>query len=209
MEVSRKFSIPRGLSTLLAVPFFILGPLTVGVTIKTWMVAGVMTELISILTLALMIWCVVILIRTDLNTPLDEPIRFNRARQKIYVYRFKPRWTAPWRRWPIEFSIYDWPQVRAELWSSGSGVYYRCGTILSVVDTGTGEVIDRFPMNRDTLSEEPWLYIHTYMEKGPSALPPFDTPRDPNELVWYSPFRRWAPKVKWPEAIDRESTTAP
>ncbi|PVZ13958.1 hypothetical protein F470_02701 [Pseudomonas sp. URIL14HWK12:I10] len=81
--------------------------------------------------------------------------------------------------------------------------------MLAIVKPGTNEVIDRFPLIYNTLSEDPWLYVHTYMEKGPDALPPFDTPRDPNELVWYSPFRRWAPKVKWPEDIDHESTTAP
>lgn len=147
--------------------------------------------------------------RLDFSAPRNEPIRFNRARQKIYAYNFKPCGWNPWCPWPIEIMIYEWSQVRAELWSRGSGTNHRCGTMLSIVKPGTNEVIDRFPLNYDTLSEDPWLYIHTYMEKGPDALPPFDTPRDPNELVWYSPFRRWAPKVKWPEDIDRESTTAP
>ncbi|WP_329611007.1 DUF6708 domain-containing protein [Pseudomonas sp. KNUC1026] len=147
--------------------------------------------------------------RTDVGTPRNEPIRFNRARQKIYAYNLKPRLWNPWHSWPIEIAVYDWSQVRAELWSCGSGSHRKCGTMLSIVKPGTNEVIDRFSLNYETLSEAPWLYIHTYMEQGPETLPPFDTPRDPNELVWYSPFRRWAPKVQWPDEIDRESTTAP
>ncbi|UFH49889.1 DUF6708 domain-containing protein [Pseudomonas sp. KNUC1026] len=120
---------------------------------------------------ALIIALSIPLLRIDLSTPLNEPIRFNRARQKIYAYNFKPHWTAPFSPWPIETAVYDWSQVRAEFFYYSSGSNHQYGITLSIVKPGTNEVIDRFRMTYNNASEDPWLYIHTYMEKGPEALP--------------------------------------
>ncbi|UFH49442.1 DUF6708 domain-containing protein [Pseudomonas sp. KNUC1026] len=209
LEIRRSSLSIRGLAALFGFLFLLLVPVLIYLLVNGWATIGISSKASAILMLPIILWIAVIALRIDLETPLNEPIRFNYARQKLYAYNFKFCHWAAWRPWPIRIVIYDWPQVRAELWSTGSGTRNRCGIMLSIVKLGTNRVIDRFPLNYNNASEDPWLYIHTYMEKGPDALPPFDTPRDPNELVWYSPFRRWAPKVKWPEDIDRESTTAP
>ncbi|PVZ13957.1 hypothetical protein SAMN05660463_01547 [Pseudomonas sp. URIL14HWK12:I9] len=209
IEISRMSLFCRGWLTLCTAPVLILMPLLIYDLIVEWRIFEQEEGLFFFLVIPLIVFLSIPLLRVDLRTPLNEPIRFNRARQKIYAYNFKPRWLPLFSPWPIDIAVYDWSQVRAEFFCYSAGSNYQYGITLSIVKPGTNEVIDRFRMTYNNASEDPWLYVHTYMEKGPDALPPFDTPRDPNELVWYSPFRRWAPKVKWPDDIDLESTTAP
>ena len=146
--------------------------------------------------------------------PRDEPLRFNRARRKVYAYNFKYRWWNPFERWRVMPVAYDWSQIRAELWSqqgaTASGVYMsKGGVMLSVVEPGTNRVIDRFYLRTSGAAEYVWAYVCTYMQQGPQALPPSKyPPPDPNAAPLYNLALLLAPKVKWPAAMDAESRSA-
>lgn len=155
------------------------------------------------------VWSAAIALRTEKSTPRDNPIRFNRARQIIYAYNTRFDLALPWRPTVLTIAIYDWAQVRAECFVTNERIFSGEGIMLSIVKPGTNEVIDRFALQYGSQNENLWNYICTYMQHGPSALPPFTTPRDPNKVAPYSLFHRLAQKVKWPSDIDRESTTAP
>ncbi|WP_408980906.1 DUF6708 domain-containing protein [Pseudomonas sp. B21-009] len=155
--------------------------------------------------------------RMEVEAPRDEPIRFNRLRRKVYVYRFHHNGRRPFSRtaWGVRAEVYDWDDLRAE----GCSVYGPMGagglieTIsLAVVEPGTNKVIDRFHFAHGIQQGEMyWALAQLFMQQGPQALPAF--PRPPrdwnNEKVTFNLARRLAPKVKWPEDIDLESRTAP
>ena len=160
------------------------------------------------------IWQTTLFFRLVFLTPRDEPIRFNRARQKIYAYNFTFCWWNPFIPWPVKTVSYEWRDVRAERWKKqgvthqGSHVV-KVGIMLSIVKPGTNTVIDRFPLTNLVGEESVWAYICTYMQHGLSAVPPVPLNRDHNDLLWCQFAMRLAPEVKWPEAIDHESRTAP
>lgn len=159
------------------------------------------------------VWSVFYFIRTEVSIPSDEPIRFNRSRQRIYAYNFKYRWWNPFERWYVLPVAYDWSQVRAERWkkrgtTAQGAVIFKWGVVLSIVEPGTNKVIDRFPLSTMGADEFAWAYVCTYMQQGPSVLPPPGPPRDHNDVPWYNLALRLAPKVKWPADMDLESRTA-
>ena len=153
--------------------------------------------------------------RMETAAPRDEPIRFNRDRQKVYIYRFHHDISNFFTRggWHSRVEVYDWDNLRAEVCSiygpMGSGGLIEAVTI-AVVEPGTTEVIDRFHFAHGGLEGEMyWALAQLYMQQGPQALPKFDRPpRDwNNEKVIFNLARRLAPKVEWPEAMDLESRT--
>ena len=154
-------------------------------------------------------------IRLDVAPPCDLPLRFNRARRKIYAYEIKVVWWNPFARWPVRAIEYNWDDVRAEAWrqqglTSNGGYVAKWGVVLSVVKPGTNQVIDRIELRAKANGEGVWAYICTYMQKGPAALPPSEyDPVDWDNDPTLNPARLLAPKVKWPEAMDIESRTAP
>jgi hypothetical protein len=153
----------------------------------------------------------------DTAAPRDEPIRLNRARQKLYVYRFHYDGYRIFSRtaWFTKAEVYDWVDLRAEACSiygpMGSGGLIQTVTV-AVVKPGTNRVLDRFHFAHGGLEGEMyWAMAQIYMQQGPHALPKFDRPpRDwNNEKITFNLARYLAPKVKWPEAMDLESRTAP
>ena len=82
------------------------------------------------------IWSILIFWKLDVASPRDQPLRFNRARQRLYAYNFNFRWWNPFERWRVEPVAYDWSQVRAERWlkrgSTGNGVVIKGGVVLSI-----------------------------------------------------------------------------
>ncbi|WP_353744900.1 DUF6708 domain-containing protein [Pseudomonas sp. PGPPP1] len=163
------------------------------------------------------IWTGAYIWRMDVEAPRDEPIRFNRLRRKVYVYRFHRNGLRPFSRtaWGIRAEVYDWDDLRAEACSvygpMGSGGLIETVT-LAVVKPGTRQVIDRFHFAHEIQQGEMyWAMAQLFMQQGPHALPTF--PRPPrdwnNETVTFNLARRLAPKVRWPAEIDRESRTAP
>ncbi|MBF8719990.1 hypothetical protein IRZ56_00020 [Pseudomonas guariconensis] len=142
----------------------------------------------------------------SLCPPRDEPIRFNRAREKIYAYNFVYTWWNPFGKWDVQTVTYDWSDVRGERWAQGG---LKRGVMLSIVEPGTHNVIDRFSLTLMGADQYAWAYICAYMQGGPETLPPPNPPRDHNDVLWCEITKRLAPKVEWPAEIDRESRTAP
>ncbi|MFK0312455.1 DUF6708 domain-containing protein [Pseudomonas sp. NPDC090233] len=196
-------SLPMGILTL---------PLP-GTILDSYTDNDISSMIIGPIVLALCIWGIVITVRVDISPPRDEPIRFNRARQKIYAYNFKHRWWNPFEKWEVVPVSYDWSQVRAERWSQvgalNGGVIFKWGVMLSIVEPGTNNVIDRFRLSTMCADEYLWAYVCTYMQKGPSALPPPGPPKNHNDVLWCEFALRLAPKVTWPPEMDQESRTAP
>ncbi|WP_371263134.1 DUF6708 domain-containing protein [Pseudomonas sp. 250J] len=83
--------------------------------------------------------------------------------------------------------------------------------VIAVRKTGTNEIIDRLFFSHDLEDgKQYWEIIRLFMQQGPDALPTFvRPPRDWDNDFELTPIRRLAPRVQWPEAIDRESRTAP
>jgi len=159
------------------------------------------------------VWSLLLCMKFDVNPPRDQPLRFNRARQRLYAYNFNYRWWNPFERWRVEPVAYDWCQVRAERWlkrgaTPQGGLVIKGGVVLSIVKPGTNEVVDRFPLSTMGADEHAWAYICTYMQQGPDALPPPGPPKDHND-VGLNIALLLAPKVKWPADMDLESRTAP
>ena len=159
-------------------------------------------------------WSTLYFWKSDVAPPRDLPLRFNRARQRLYAYNFKYRWWNPFERWQVTPVAYDWSQVRAERWSrrhatAQGGIIFQWGVELSIVKPGTNEVIDRFPLTAMGADAHAWAYVCTFMQQGPEALPPPGPPWDHNDVLWCNIAMRLAPKVEWPADMDLESRTAP
>ena len=163
------------------------------------------------------LWAGMYFWKMDTEAPRDEPIRFNRARRKVYVYRFRHNGLKPFSRsaWGARAEVYDWDNLHAEACSiygaMGSGGSIQTVT-LAVLEPGTHKVVDRFHFAHDIQQGEMyWAMAQLFMQQGPQALPLF--PRPPrdwnNEKIRFNLARRLAPKVHWPEAIDLESRSAP
>ncbi|MFK1554706.1 DUF6708 domain-containing protein [Pseudomonas aeruginosa] len=213
LEVSRESMRRRGVLVLYSV-FLICVTMEFASRPPNWSGDDLSWMFIWPVAILLMTWICTFMFKLDVSPPRDLPIRFNRARQRIYAYNFKYRWWNPFERWRVVPVAYDWAQVRAERWkmrgaTPQGAIIFKWGVVLSIVKPGTNEVIDRFPLSTMGADEFAWAYICTYMQQGPSALPPAGPPRDHDDVPWYNLALRLAPKVKWPADMDRESRTAP
>ncbi|MFJ4155713.1 DUF6708 domain-containing protein [Pseudomonas sp. NPDC089752] len=199
--------------SFLSLPMTLLALPIPGMILDSYNESDIFFLFIGPITLFLCIWGIALALRVDISPPRDEPIRFNRARQKIYAYNFQHRWWNPFEKWEVVPVSYDWSQVRAERWSQvgalNGGVIFKWGVMLSIIEPGTNNVIDRFRLSTMCADENLWAYVCTYMQKGPSALPPLGPPKDHNDVLWCEFALRLAPKVAWPADMDQESRTAP
>ncbi|WP_312953980.1 DUF6708 domain-containing protein [Atlantibacter hermannii] len=137
-------------------------------------------------------------------TPRDQPIRLNRKRQKLYIFNYN-RSRLPWLNWPVSIKVYNWADVYGEIMFSGVGGdrgYHLYGAIC---EPGTYNVVDRFLLAKEWEEREQlnqiWSYLCIYM-KGESDLP---EPRFKGRPDFWRPRKA----DKWPENMERESTTAP
>ncbi|WPO98920.1 DUF6708 domain-containing protein [Pseudomonas sp. HR96] len=220
MELARATHRGRGVGAWLAIG---TSPLPVGaLAFWVYIVAsdGRSPEVADVLMLVSIIvvsWLLLYIWKMDVEAPVDEPIRFNRARSKIYVYRFRHNGLKPFNKyeWGVTTESYDWADLRAEFCSTygpmGTGGALRFVT-LAVLEPGSQRIRDRFVFAHGRQEGEMyWAMAQLYMQQGPEAVPKFDRPpRDWNNEVHFENIaRRFAPKVKWPEAMDLESRTAP
>lgn len=155
-------------------------------------------------------------IRMDIECPRDEPIRFNRHRQKVYFYQYRFDRLHPLGRknWGVKPVAYDWKDITLEVYR----IYAPMGyggllekVMISVRKPGTDEVIDRMHF-ADSLwkGEQYWAIVRRFMHEGPRALPDFYyAPTDWHCDNPHNPFDRLLPKVTWPAEMDLESRTAP
>ena len=136
--------------------------------------------------------------------PRNQPVRLNRKRQKIYLFDYN-RSRLPWLKWPVTITSYSWADVYGEISFSptpGDRGYRLYG---AVCVPGTRNVVARFLLAREWEEREQlnqiWSYLCMYMQHD-NALP------EPRESA---PPDFWRPRKadKWPEEMERESTTAP
>lgn len=157
------------------------------------------------------------MLRASICPPRDEPIRFNRKRGKVYLYRFHRGGPISRKGWGVCPTVFNWEDLRAESWSrmvpSPSGVpIFAWGVDVAVVAPDTHHVVDRFQLaGSDADGEHMWAMARAFMNQGLEALPQYpNPPRDwNNDMPPYHLALRLAPKVQWPADIDLESRTAP
>ncbi|MBS0846757.1 DUF6708 domain-containing protein [Citrobacter sp. JGM124] len=144
------------------------------------------------------------LLKEMLFEPRGAPVRFNRKRQKVYVYEFqKSFW--PWKRWHPVIKIFDWKDIHGEWVMRRAHADWGHRIYCAVCKPGTLEVVDRFILTwtvggTDTAGGL-WSFCCHYMEKKPVPTAPVypDKPRD------WTPFKT----VRWPAEVALESSTAP
>lgn len=148
LELSRTETLVRGLGILggcIALSFFAYR-LFPG-SWKAWTVWDIALSIASLGLLALALFC----FRLDTTVPSDTPVRFNRARGKIYVYEFA--WKAnPFVRWPQGIKVFDWADTHAEI-TRQAGESVRYALFLSHCKPGTLEVVDRIQLGAQTFDE--------------------------------------------------------
>ncbi|MCU1730974.1 MULTISPECIES: DUF6708 domain-containing protein [unclassified Pseudomonas] len=214
LELPRASALIRGVVVLFVPVMSILLALLLLLVLSTKQTLSFEAWVICTLCTILGIWLIPTLWKFDVAPPRDLPLRFNRARQRLYAYNFKYRWWNPFEEWRVVPVAYDWSQVRAERWrrthfTAQGGAIIQFGVELSIVKPGTNEVIDRFPLTAMGADEHAWAYVCTYMQQGPDALPPPEPPWDHNDVLWCNIGMLLAPKVEWPADMDLESRTAP
>ncbi|WPP01496.1 DUF6708 domain-containing protein [Pseudomonas sp. HR96] len=162
-------------------------------------------------------WVFTCIWRLDTEAPRDEPVRFNRVRRKVYVYRFLYSARRPFSRraWGVSARVYEWDCLRAEYCTvygpMGAGGLIQT-VYLAAVDSATGKVVDRFVFAHSRREGEMyWAMAKLYMQEGPESVPKFDNPPQgwDSEVQLDKVARRFAPEVDWPEAMDIESRTIP
>ena len=212
--------LPRASALVRGVVIWFVPPSAVSLFISSWLYLFaertlVIEEWVILISTSLIgIWLTLFFWKFDVSPPRDLPLRFNRARQRLYAYNFKFRWWNPFEEWRVVPVAYDWSQVRAERWrrthfTAQGGAIIQFGVELSIVKPGTNQVIDRFPLTAMGADEHAWAYVCTYMQQGPDALPPPGPPRDHNDVLWCNVAMLLAPRVEWPADMDLESRTAP
>ena len=217
LELSRAPAIVRGVviwfAPVMTIFLFVLLWLVISIEqpfdFELWVMFG--------FGLLVTVWSICFSVRVETAPPRDLPLRFNRARQRLYAYNFKCRWWNPFEEWRVVPVAYDWSQVRAERWkrnhfNAQGRITIELGVELSIVKPGTNQVIDRLPltaMGAIGADAHAWAYVCTYMQQGPEALPPPGPPRDHNDVLWCNVAMLLAPKVEWPAEMDLESRTAP
>ena len=156
-------------------------------------------------TFFILLSLVILNLRMALFVPRDKPIRFNRKRQKIYIFEHHRKAWNPWVKWPTTVRVYDWADVHGEI--SRESDRYDQGFRLygAVCKPGTHEVVERFILNRAVFyiehQRQLWSHWCRYMQHQPVVMDPlYDLPGDgrPRKNNMY-----------WPEALDIESRTAP
>ncbi|QCI15546.1 hypothetical protein E6B08_22325 [Pseudomonas putida] len=156
------------------------------------------------------------LVRMDIETPRDEPIRFNRDRQKVYFYEYRYHLFNIFNRklWGVKPVAYNWQDLTAEAYSLYAPMGYG-GLIesvkIAVHDPDTGQIIDRLFFSQGIhLGTDRWEAVRLYMQRRDVGSVEFGPPPYGIDLVDHpNPFIRIAPKVQWPADMDLESRTAP
>ena len=169
---------------------------------------GVLSDITFIIFIVVMTFFLGIILTFFLKSLLFEPrgapVRFNRKRQKVYVYEFqKSVW--PWRRWHPVIKVFDWKDIHGEWVMRRAHADWGHRIYCAVCKPGTLDVVDRFILTWTVGGIDEagglWSFCLHYMEKKPVPTAPRyrDRPRD------WTPFRT----VKWPEEVAWESSTAP
>ena len=139
-----------------------------------------------------------------LFVPRDQPIRFNRKRQKIYIFDYHRNQWNPWGKWPATVKVFDWADIHGEIGHESDRYDQGFRLYCAVCKPGTYEVIERLILNQAMSHPEPqrrlWSHLCQYMQHKPVVMDPV-YPGRPDS---------WKPRknMYWPEDVERESTTA-
>ncbi|EPJ3205374.1 DUF6708 domain-containing protein [Citrobacter freundii] len=141
--------------------------------------------------------------RTILFVPRGTPVRFNRKRQKVYVYEHQ-RSIWPWKRWPTTIKVFDWTDIHGERVFMAGRADYGHRLYCAVCKPGTYEVVDRFILSWTVgdinMIYGLWSHCCQYMQGKAVSGKPLKTEVPQS----WTPFKN----IHWPEEIGRESTTA-
>ncbi|WP_309147874.1 DUF6708 domain-containing protein [Pseudomonas soli] len=220
IEIPRSTLKIRGIGLIGGSIAMLLGLLPILTLVHTTLIEGekigldFIAIILTIITAAY--WVTIPLVRLDIELPRDEPIRFNRLRQKVYFYEYRQDrvWVLSKKHWGVRPVVYNWSDLIAEVYRlyapMGNGGLVE-NIVIAVRKTGTNEIIDRLFFSHDIeVGKQYWEIIRLFMQQGPDALPTFvRPPRNWDNDFELTPIRRLAPRVQWPEAIDRESRTGP
>ena len=144
-------------------------------------------------------------LKSVLFEPRGAPVRFNRKRQKVYVYEYQRSSWNPWSRWYPVIKVFDWADIHAERVLMAGHADWGHRIYCAVCKPGTYEVVDRFVLTWAVGSVYDayglWSHCCHYMQAKPVPTAPLLT-----DIPW-----SWTPvkTVRWPQALDQESTTAP
>ena len=136
------------------------------------------TLVASIIVWAIAIYLICLLVRVDLFIPRDRPIRFNRIRNKVYIYEYEYS-ANPFARWPTTIKVFDWDTLHAEIRRqagyNGKSHIEQFALWLVSVKPESDEVVDWVELKGNVFSTEAlyklWAYCRQYMLYGPDALP--------------------------------------
>ena len=143
-------------------------------------------------------------LKTVLFAPRGIPIRFNRARQKIYIYDYQRRWNH-WVRWPTTIKVFDWVDIHGEMTREVDRYDQGYRLYGAVCYPGTNTVRERFVLSYTVgdpaMLHGLWSHCCQYMQG--KEVPPYPLVTEPPKT--------WAlwDTVRWPEEIDKESRTVP
>ncbi|MRS16353.1 hypothetical protein GJV06_15820 [Enterobacteriaceae bacterium RIT691] len=144
-------------------------------------------------------------LRMALFVPRDQPIRFNRKRQKVYIFDYHRNQWNPWGKWPATVKEFDWADIHGEIGHEADRYDQGFRLYCAVCKPGTREVSERFILNQAMSHPEPqrrlWSHLCQYMQHKPVVMDPVYPGRPDN----------WKPRKNmcWPEDLERESITAP
>lgn len=151
-------------------------------------------------------------VRSLIRLPLGQPVRFNRARQTMYVYRFRFDWLKPLGEMCVRPARYAWSQLHAEQVTGPRGGGYARPVMLTVFDPVDRSVIDRFELHHHPEEgTQLWAVIRLFMQRGKAALPTAVQSPETCTVLPLLPeaLPCLAPPIRWPLAMDHESRTAP
>ncbi|MDH2899144.1 DUF6708 domain-containing protein [Rahnella variigena] len=188
--------------------FAILTTFLLGLGIKYTRFSYLSYDLILVastyIPLLLLAFFVIYLLKSVLFEPRGAPVRFNRKRQKVYVYEYQ-RTIWPWKRWHPVIKIFDWADIHAERVLMAGHADWGHRIYCAICKPGTVEVMDRFILTWTVGSVFDayglWSHCCHYMQAKPVPTAPLLTKAPAS----WTPFNT----VRWPADIDRESTTAP
>lgn len=219
LELPREINDARELGIILTIIGFICILYFIGTAVTYVKLSEL--DLISVVIGIIAIPCMAGLLyynwRVHIEAPADLPIRFNRMRRKVYAYNFQSNAFRFWSRkgWGVTHVVYDWDNLRAEFYSAygpmGTGGLVE-NIYLAVVEPNTGKIIDRFHFaHGEYRGKTLWALACLYMQQGPNALPDFGNAlsESGNQYQFKNIPNRFGPKVRWPEAMDIESRSAP
>ncbi len=161
--------------------------------------------LIMLLGLFFMLSMFLLNLRMALFVPRDQPIRFNRKRQKVYIFDYHRKQWNPWVKWPTTIKVFDWADIHGEISHESDRYDQGFRLYCAVCKPGTWDVAERFILSRAlrhiVTQRKLWSHCCQYMQHKPVVMDPLEPGRPDN----------WKPRKNmcWSEDIDRESTTAP